>query len=74
MLKMIKLSFDDINNEQIACRTIAQSFNQCGVNPFAEKYELEAFKRHLDSLSTLKAYDLLLDSNKELSVKAECYD
>lgn len=70
----MKKSFEDINNEQVVDRTIARSFDQCGVNPFINQEGLNSFCRHLESLSKVKVYELLLEGCQEMPLKIEIDD
>ena len=74
LLKFIVLSFNKNNDEQMHDRSIAESFNKCGVNPYSRDIELESFKRHLDSLNEVKAYELLIQANhhEEFKASLEC--
>ena len=70
LMNFIVSLYNDINNEQIYDRTIAESFNKCGVNPYLLDSKLESFKRHLDSLNEVKAYELLIGANNHKEFKA----
>jgi DDE superfamily endonuclease len=70
LMNFIVLSYNEINNEQIYDRTIAESFNKCGLNPYSLDTDLKSFRRHLDSLNEVKAYDLLIEANHHEEFKA----
>ena len=70
LMNFIVSSYNEINNEQIYDRTIAESFNKCGVNPYSLDSDLESFRRHLDSLNEVKAYELLIQTNHHEEFKA----
>ena len=74
LMKFIVSSFNEINDEQMHDRSIAESFNKCGVNPYSRDNDLESFKRHLDSLNKVKGYKLLIQTNHYEKFKAslEC--
>ena len=74
LMKFIVSSFNEINNEQMHNRSIAESFNTCGVNPYSCNNDLKSFKKHLDSLNEVKAYELLIETNnhKEFKALVEC--
>ena len=70
LMTFIVLSFNEINNEQIYDKTISESFNKCGVNPYSLDSDLEIFRRHLDSINEVKAYELLIEANHHEELKA----
>ena len=48
LVDFIEGVFNHINTQQLRNRTIAESFDICGLNPYSD--DLTAFHRHLDSL------------------------
>ena len=70
LMKFIVSSFNEINNEQMHNRSIAESFNTCGVNPYSCNKNLKSFTKHLDSLNKVKAYELLIETNNHTEFKA----
>jgi hypothetical protein len=59
-----------IQRNSLQLRTIAESFNKCGLNPYSLDTDLKSFRRHLDSLNEVKAYDLLIEANHHEEFKA----
>ena len=70
LMKFIVSSFNKINNEQMHNRSIAESFNTCGVNPYSRNNNLKSFTKHLDSLNEVEAHELLIETNNHTEFKA----
>ena len=61
LMNIIVSSFNEINHEQHFDRTVYESFNICGVNPYLRDDDaLPSFRNHFDNMSEIKAYELLL--------------
>ncbi len=67
LVDYIEDAFNQINTQQIRNRTIAESFNICGLNPYSD--DLTAFHRHLDSLEENKCYAAMIEKRTALYLK-----
>ena len=67
LVNFIEDAFNQINSQQIRNRTIAESFNICGLNPYSD--DLTAFHRHLDSLEENKCYAAMIEKRTALDLK-----
>ena len=67
LAEFIERAFDVINRQQLVNRTIANSFDLCGLNPYSD--DLTAFHRHLDSLEENKCYAAMIEKRTALDLK-----
>ena len=67
LVDFIEGVFNHINTQQLRNRTIAESFDICGLNPYSD--DLTAFHRHLDSLEENKCYAAMIEKRKALDLK-----
>ena len=61
LVSFVESAFSEINMEQKSKRTIADSFLQCGLDPFFPNQD--AFTKHLDNLSEDGVYKALTDAH-----------
>ena len=64
LVDFIEGVFNHINTQQLRNRTIAESFDICGLNPYSD--DLTAFHRHLDSLEENKCYAAMISRKEKL--------
>ena len=67
LVDFIEGAFNQINTHQMRNRTIAESFDNCGLNPYSD--DLTAFHRHLDSLEENKCYAAMIEKRTALDLK-----
>ena len=67
LVDFIEGVFNHINTQQLRNRTIAESFDICGLNPYSD--DLTAFHRHLDSLKENKCYAAMIEKRTALDLK-----
>ena len=67
LVDFIEGVFNHINTQQLRNRTIAESFDICGLNPYSD--DLTAFHRHLDSLEENKCYAAMIEKRTALDLK-----
>jgi len=67
LVDFIEGVFNHINTQQLRNRTIAESFDICGLNPYSD--DLTAFHRHLDSLEENKCYAAMIEKRTILDLK-----
>lgn len=67
LAEFIERAFDVINRQQLVNRTIANSFDLCGLNPYSD--DLTTFHRHLDSLEENKCYAAMIEKRTALDLK-----
>ena len=65
LVEFVEQSFDEINAEQKRNRSISRSFQICGLDPWST--DLREFKEHLDSLSTNRVYEALIQHQKTIT-------
>lgn len=60
LIDFVEKAYEDINNENIKRRRIAESFNKCGLNPWGDD---SSFLKHLDQLKESGMYKALTEAN-----------
>ena len=64
LVHFIETAFNEINEDNKKTRSIAASFQQCGLDPFVK--DDSKFQEHLESLSEDGVYKALTDAHKAL--------
>ena len=60
LIDFVEKAYEDINNENIKKRWIAESFNKCGLNPWGDD---SCFLKHLDQVNESGMYKALTEAH-----------